>query len=225
MTPGQRELLHDLASDGQRQNPWTRHHDLLAPGEAQYLDRETAATHIRAYAAYAVPGLLQTQDYAAAALNATGPGLAPQQVRALAAIQRRRQAPMLRGGIRLHLILDEAVLLRSIGTAQVMARQLHHLHAIATESSTRVQVAGLSAARPVISPPFTMLSLADPDDTDVARWDSPSGQVHLSKRSTDLAAMRVTFDTLTTTAMSPARSADLIDKAAAKWRQQADDEH
>lgn len=58
-----------------------------------------------------------------------------------------------------------------------------------------------------------MLSLTDPDDTDVARWDSPDGQVQISKRSTELAAMRATFDALTRLALSPARSADLINNA------------
>lgn len=223
--PEQRELLHDLASNGQRQGPWTGHHDLLAPGEAQYLDLETAATQIRAHAVNAVPGPLQAQDYAAAALHATRPSLTPAQARALAAIHQRRHAQLLRQGIRLHVIIDEAVLLRTIGTARVMARQLHHLHTTAAHAPVTVQVTRLGAARRIISPPFTMLSLADPDAADVTRWDSPDGKVHISKRGTDLTANRAIFDTLARTAMSPARSADLIDNAAAEWTQRGDDEH
>ena len=87
------------------------------------------------------------------------------------------------------MIIDESVLLRSISIATVMARQLHQMRALATNSPVTLQVAELRAARQLISPPLTVLSFADPADAGAACWHGPAGQIHLTRREADVSAL------------------------------------
>lgn len=78
-----REELAQMAAHGQRKEWWASCHRLLPAGTATYLGLEAAAVRVRAFAANAVPGVLQIPVYAAAAIKAARPGLTAHEVRAL----------------------------------------------------------------------------------------------------------------------------------------------
>lgn len=97
---------------------------------------EQGASRILTYEPVVVPGLLQTQDYAMAVERAghTPEETAQQRVQARIA----RQAVLYRteNPLELHVLLDESVLLRTAGSAQVMAGQLDHLAHITHDHPT-----------------------------------------------------------------------------------------
>jgi hypothetical protein len=109
--------------------------------------------------------LLQTPDYALAAIRALRPGIRPHPARQLAAITVRRQEILRRDGFSLHVVIDESALLTTIGSASVMAGQVRHVAAIAAPAVT-VQVLRMATTKPVLCPPFTLLSF--PTDPEVA---------------------------------------------------------
>src|SRR5258708_3366595 len=78
--PAQRTLLADLAREGKCQSWWDYHDGLMPSGASHYLRLESAASHVSCFATQAVPGLLQTPGYAAAAWRATRPALNADQV-------------------------------------------------------------------------------------------------------------------------------------------------
>ncbi|HVB44886.1 MAG TPA: Scr1 family TA system antitoxin-like transcriptional regulator [Streptosporangiaceae bacterium] len=195
VNPGQRKLLTDLARDGQGTSWWAAYDDLLPAGAGHYLDLEAAAAQVRAFAAQAVPGLLQTADYAAAAIPATVPSLTASGVRQLVALQLRRQEMTRNSKQRLLAILDESALLRSIGTARTIVGQLRHL----------------------------LAATADPAEPDIACCVGPGGQV--ITRCGDVRAVQSTFTLLARAAMSPADSTHLIQNTATRWERQATYEH
>lgn len=207
--PDQRRQLADMAREGQRKDWWADVNDLLTPGERQYLGLETAASLVRTYARLTVPGLLQTGDYAAAAVRATRPDLTSDQARRRAAIQLRRQEQARSNGRRLHLIIDEAAL-RPIAPAHVMACEMQHLATMAADPLVTVQVAGLSTALPVLSLPFTLLSFADPSDPGMACSAGVGGRIVTTTHATQVCAMHAAFAALAQAAMSPVSSTDLI---------------
>jgi transcriptional regulator with XRE-family HTH domain len=208
--PDQRKRLADLAREGQRRNWWNEYDDLLPPGVDRYLRLEATAAQVQAYSPQAVPELLQTADYAAAIIRASRPGLNPDQVSQLVSLQTRRQQLVHQSGLRLHVIIDESALQRTIAPADVMTKQLEHLINSTDQQHVTVQVATATITPTVISPPFTLLRTTGPADPAVACCHGPGGQIIVTKRSSDVRVMRTTFKALAETALSPARTAHLI---------------
>jgi transcriptional regulator with XRE-family HTH domain len=208
--PDQRKRLADLAREGQRKNWWDEYDDLLPPGADRYLRLEATAAQVQAYSPQAVPELPQTADYAAAAIRASRPGLNTDQVSQFVSLQTRRQQLAQGSGLGVHMIIDETALLRTIAPAHVMTGQLEHLIAVSDQRTATVQVATATITPAVLSPPFTLLSFTGSGDAAIACCHGPGGQVIVTRRSTDVQVMRATFHALVRTALSPARTADLI---------------
>jgi len=215
-----RQRLEDLARDGQRKGLPTYYAELLPPGAERYLDLEAAAVRVSCFATQLIPGCLQTSDYAAAACRIARPGLAAEHVRALVHLQRRHQEQLLEHGrYELHVVMDEVALVRPVGSSEVMAKQLEHLHAITTTCpAATIQVLALSCPWPVLAQPFSVLSFAEPASPDVLAYGGISGQVILTRRGVEVRRMREAFSALAAGALAVERSADLIAKRAAKKR-------
>jgi transcriptional regulator with XRE-family HTH domain len=212
--PDRRRRLGDLARVGQRKGWWTEHRDLLPAGTAHYLGLEQAASLACAWATQVVPELLQTEAYTAAACRAARPQLSPAGVRDLVTVSKRRQAVLCRAGFRLHAVLDESVLRRTVGSAQLMAEQLDHLRAVAELGAVTLQVAPLDPVARVLSLPFTMLGFADPAASRVACYADPGGRVTVTAHGAEVRGLRAAFDTLATSALTPVESAELIRELA-----------
>jgi hypothetical protein len=129
-----------------------------------------------------------------------------------------RRQDVLRGSdpIQLRLILDESVLLRSVGPASLMREQLDRLAEAGSQPTVTVQVLGLAGAeRPVLAGSFGILSFAEPDDLDVAYGEGIRGQVLLEQREAEVRAMGLMFDALSRSARPARESARLIRERAA----------
>ncbi|SOB78686.1 helix-turn-helix domain-containing protein [Streptomyces sp. 1331.2] len=144
---------------------WSLSGSSLLEGFSEYAQQEAKAQGISHFELGIVPGLAQTMEYAEAFVAAAvRRGSITEEKAAgrldfLAARQKlldRRPAP------RLHFVLDEGALLRTVGGAKVMARQLAHLEDLASRPNITIQVAPFSLAEEL---PFTMvvtlLTLAD----------------------------------------------------------------
>jgi len=211
-----RRIFMDLAREGQRKGWWAGFDDLLAAGVGDYLGLEAEAAALRAFGVLVVPGLLRTREYGRAVIAARRPELTSEQVERLMAVQARRQE-VLRGSdpIELRLVLDESVLLRSIGPPSVMRGQLDRLAEACSEPGVTIGVLGLAAAqRPSLAGSFGILSFAEPADADVACAEGIRGQVLLEQRGAEVQALRLTFDALSMSAMSAPDSAAHIRRIA-----------
>ena len=137
--PDQRSELAALARRGQHEDWCAAAADLLPPQAIRYLGLESAAASIAVLASQVIPALLQTPDYAAAAWRAARPGLTPSQADRLAGVTIARQRNLAGNGHVLHVLMDEAALLRPLGPAPVMAAQLDHLASAETAARATVQ--------------------------------------------------------------------------------------
>jgi transcriptional regulator with XRE-family HTH domain len=212
--PDQRRLLIDLAREGQRKGWWADARDLLPAGVSRYLGLEAAASQVCSLSAQTVPALLRTGDYAAAAERVTRPGARPDDIRRLVAVTLRRQQVLERAGFRLHALIDEAALIRPMGSKQVLVDQLRHLVTVTASERVTVQVIPLTAAWPVLSAPFAVLTFTDPADADVACTFAAGSEVSISSCAADVAAIRGTFTALSRAALSTDESARLISELA-----------
>jgi len=204
-----RRLFMDLAREGHRRGWWAGFDDLFPASVGNYLGLEAEAATLRAFQVLVVPGLLRTTEYGRAIIKARRPGLNPEQVERLISVQERRQE-VLRGSdpIELRLVLDESVLLRSIGPPDVMRGQLDRLAEAGNDPKITVQVLRLTAQdRPVVVGSFGILSFSEPGDADVACAEGMRGQVLLEQRGAEVKALRRAFDSLSMSAMSAQDSA------------------
>ncbi len=206
-----RRQLTDLAREGQRKGWWAEYDELLPAGAGTYLGLEAEASLVRSFSVALLPGLLQTEGYAAGALRASRPNLTAAQIGRLVELQLRRQAWLREPGRReLRVLIDESVLLRSIGSAEVMTGQLAHLLSACADPAVTLRIVGLAAARPVLSEPFTILSFPDPADADIVCLTRVRGQFACEQREAEVRALRLTFDKLASAALPAADSASLI---------------
>ncbi|MEV0302892.1 helix-turn-helix domain-containing protein [Streptomyces prasinus] len=127
-----------------------------------YAEMEAKASYISTYQAQVVYGLLQTEEYARAVL-ATG---MPDDLNGLVAARVERQRILDREQPPLTwVVLDESVLLRPIGSREVMRRQLAHLLELTVHRWIHVQVLPNTAgAHASLDGTFNLLRFDDDPD-------------------------------------------------------------
>jgi transcriptional regulator with XRE-family HTH domain len=125
-----------------------------------FTDAENAAVEIREYEAVAIPGLLQTAEYARALIAAGRPDDDPAVVDELVSTRMERQDILHRDRPpKLRFIVAEAVLRLPVGDSDVHATQLDVLIRAAETPGITVQVLPVSAgARAAVASSFTVFS-------------------------------------------------------------------
>ncbi|MDW4913749.1 DUF5753 domain-containing protein [Streptomyces californicus] len=122
------------------------------------LDLEAAAHHIHGWHPTLMPGMLQTADYARAAIRASAPALPPHDVEKRATGRTVRIDTLGRAaGRTARFIIGEAVLRQPVGGPATLAAQLDHLMTLlALRPSLDVRVLPQGEAHPGLYGPFTV---------------------------------------------------------------------
>jgi transcriptional regulator with XRE-family HTH domain len=193
----------------------------LTPAMIELYQFEDAAVALRIYHNFVVPGRLQARDYAAAILHgfAQNPGQHVIGDR-LETRMRRQQSLLVSGGPAYHVLLDESVLLRRIGTVQVMVGQLEFLRRIVGESNTELRILPLSdgTANKYFYGPF---QLCDLDDTQSAFLYKEDGPVdHAVHAEDEISRHRRAFDDMWSSALGEHDSLERIASALEYHREQ-----
>jgi transcriptional regulator with XRE-family HTH domain len=213
--PAHRQLLTDMARDGHRKGWWARYDDVLPTGFDVYVGLEAEAAALRVFEDQVVNGLLQTEAYVRIVMSAVRMGHSPEQIDKAVELRMRRQETLSRDDpLKLWLILNEAVVCRMVGGADVMYGQLAHLLKAAEWPSVTLQVLPLSSgAHPGLRGPFCILEFPERTDSDVVYTESVAGHAYL-ERDSEVRACAEAFDLLRAAAMSPADSAASIREKA-----------
>ena len=128
----------DLARAARDQEWWTQYEDLkLDP----YLGLEQEATAITSYTMYYIPALLQTEEYTRIIIETIAPRMDPKILQQRVDVRVRRQQRLEeRDRPRYRVLLDEAVLYRSVGGPAIMAAQLDKVLESERQNKVTVQV-------------------------------------------------------------------------------------
>ncbi|MFE5919753.1 helix-turn-helix domain-containing protein [Streptomyces sp. NPDC056468] len=171
------------------------------------------ATVIRQYTPMLIPGLLQTPAYARAVNRAYAP-TAPEQT-----IDDWVEGRMARTRLLDHptkpllwAVLDEAALRRVTGGRAVMAEALHHLAGLAGRNRVMMQVLPFSAGAHAAMQ--GALKLMDFEDAPPLIYFEAVRTGHLDDDPATVAQLRLTFEYLTASALSPEKSLALIESLA-----------
>jgi transcriptional regulator with XRE-family HTH domain len=214
-----REVILALAGsedDGGRQHWWHPYRGVLPPAYRDFISLESQASTMRTLETTVVPGLLQTPEYARAVTRAAMDRLPEERIDALVEVRLARQ-DVLRSPAPLGLsaVLDEAVLHRTVGDRDVMARQLERLVDAARLPHVRLQVLPFAAGAHIgVTGPFVVFSFSSTSDLDVVVLDHLTSSLYLERKE-DLGAYTEAFSALQAHALSPDDSLDLIAATAA----------
>ncbi|MGW2326136.1 helix-turn-helix domain-containing protein [Streptomyces sp. NPDC001700] len=216
--PQLRALLEALCGggpsdpEGSRRGWWYAYRDLLPPAYRDFISLEAEASEAYTLETTVVPGLLQTADYARTVTRAALPDLPEDQLNTLVEVRIARQSVLREGRrpLRLHAVLDEAVLRRGVGDAEVMRAQLRQLAELAALPQVRLQVLPFTAGMPIgITGPFIIFSFPHITDLDVVVLDHLTSSLYLERKE-DLRAYSSAFDVLRTNALTPEDSLSFI---------------
>ncbi|MDT0309581.1 helix-turn-helix transcriptional regulator [Streptomyces sp. DSM 44917] len=167
---------------------------------------------LNAYAPLAIPGLLQTRDYARAIFRMSTAGLTDEQVEKEVEARIERQQVFQRDPRPLlTFVIEQSVLERPIGGREVMREQLEHLLFCARLHFVTVQI--MPTARPEHAGLNGYMSLVTTKEhRHVAYLEFPGGSQLISERKR-VATLDERYGMLRAQALSPEESAELIEKS------------
>lgn len=173
-----------LAREANRPGWWHSFRDVLPDWFSAFVSLEGEASVIRAYEPHYVPGLLQTPDYARAALRAGLPHAAAEEIDRLVDLRVERQALLSRADAPLlWVVMDETVLRRWIGGREMMREQVSALIAATEMPNVRLQVIPFSAGpHPAMYGPFHIFRFQLQELPDIAYSESLVGGVYFDER-------------------------------------------
>jgi transcriptional regulator with XRE-family HTH domain len=176
-----------------------------------YISFEGEARSLLNYESLFIPGLLQTEDYARAALSRGSPTASRDEIQRLVEARMSRQAVLTRDpALRLWAIVDEAAFHRLVGGEGVMKSQLEHLAEAAELPQVTLQAVPYDVgAHPGMAGAFVILQFDDPGASDVVYVESGSGDLFMESE-TDVTRYIVIFEHLRALALPPDASVSLI---------------
>ncbi|MER6328965.1 helix-turn-helix domain-containing protein [Streptomyces sp. NPDC001034] len=202
-----------LAEEANQPGWWQRFHDVLPDWFSLYVSLEGAARIIRSYEPHFVPGLLQTEAYARAVLEAGTIGQSePESVQRHVSLRMERQRLLEREDPpHLWVIMDETVFRRPVSTSpDVLRDQLDRLIEYADRDHVTLQIAEFAAGpHPGTYAPFTLFRFAEPELPDMVFTEYLTGALYLDARR-EVAAHLEVLDHMTARAASARRTREIL---------------
>ena len=204
----EREQLLTLASQANQQGWWHRYQDVLPTWFQSYIGLEESAESIRSFDAQFVPGLLQTEDYAAAVIQLGAYSRA--ETHRLVYLRKERQRRFAAGGLRLRAVIDEVALRRPIGSPALRRAQLNHLLAVSSRPGLTIQVCPFLTGASYAAPgSFSILQFATEDLPDIVYVEQLTSALYLDKHA-DIDRYTEAMNQIATTSTTPEQTTDLI---------------
>ncbi|WP_369172370.1 helix-turn-helix domain-containing protein [Streptomyces sp. R28] len=198
---------------------WQRYDKRLMP---EWFDRlvglQEAATAIRTFELQYVPGLLQTEAYTRAVVERGLPSAPSREVERRVELRMRRRELLHRpGGPQLWAIVDESVLLRMLGSREVMREQLEYLEEMARRPHVTLQIVPLdvtNASAPAI--PVTYLRFGGVDLPDIVYLEHIKSAAFLEDQD-ETEEYRIALDRLGDEALNPRESLERLRETKARY--------
>jgi transcriptional regulator with XRE-family HTH domain len=213
---GRRRQLIALASEPEPRGWWSAFADAIGTDYAAYVSLEDSAASLSCWSPELVHGLLQTEDYAGAIMQATygdPPSISPGEIQRFIEVRLRRQE-LLAGPAakQMTFILDESTLHRRFGSPGVMRGQLAHLDHLSRLPNVTVRVLSFAGAHPATPGGFTLLDFVPVHGTDLGDvvYVEHFTRSNLFEEEHETYDYRLAFGRLAAEALDPAASRQLI---------------
>ena len=202
-----------LTEEANQPGWWQRFHDVLPEWFSLYVSLEGAAGLIRSYEPHFVPGLLQTEAYARAVMDAGTIGqTGPETIERHVSLRMARQKLLERDNPpHLWVIMDETVLRRPVSIdGAVMREQLDKLLEFGERDRITLQVAEFeNGPHPGTYAPFSLFRFTEPELPDMVFTEYLTGALYLDSR-TEVSAHLEVLDHMTAHAASAQRTKKIL---------------
>jgi transcriptional regulator with XRE-family HTH domain len=189
-----RDDLLTLTREARQQVWWHSYRDVLSAGLDVWIRLETEAEAIRTFEIQLVPGLLQTSEYARTVLRAYYPSEPSEQIERRVELRMARQQLVIeQNDTPISAVLDETVLRRHIGPAELMQSQYRRLLEFSEKNNITIQILPFDAGVYTISGGFAMMQL--PYDPEVVLIEYGGGTFPI-EHPEEVAAYAQVFDLL-----------------------------
>jgi transcriptional regulator with XRE-family HTH domain len=220
LAPGpEMDRLLSIAAHAREQGWWESYSEVEGDAYSTWIGLEAAATSIEVYQAATVPGILQTPDYARSLLSrasfrASGRPYTKSEIEHHVEIRQRRQRVLRDRSIPIRVVLDEAVVARTVGSVDIMREQLDRLADMSEEGRIDARVLAFHAgAHGGALGSFMILGVDSEVVSDVVYVHSMGGEVTLDDPA-DVERCRTTFASLHKLALGSVASIGLLRKHA-----------
>ncbi|MFJ9840259.1 helix-turn-helix domain-containing protein [Kitasatospora sp. NPDC101155] len=213
--PHVREALETLARESKKRGWWHDYGDTIQPAHADFLGLESDARYIRTWQPLVVPGLLQTEDYARALLEANPAAVRPERIDQVVKIRMERKAVLNKpDSARFWAIIWEPALRCPVGGADVRQAQLRYLAEAAQLPNVTLQVVpiGLGATAGACGG-FVMYGFTDSPAPGAVFVETLTNG-HYLEREAELDGYGLVFEYLRSSALNPSDSLDMITSIA-----------
>ena len=209
-----RESLVAIARESARRGWWVQYSDAIPDWFEVHLGLESEAVEIRLVETVVVPGLLQTEAYAAALIRAGQPLIPAEEVERQVGLRLARQARVHNDQVRLQIVIGEGALLTTVGTPAVMAQQLDTLARLARRPNVELRVIRFhSPSYAAFAHPFVILDFAEDDDSGLVYTEHWRGGLHIDDPAA-VSSYRLLFTHLVAGAESLANSVKIVRQCA-----------
>ncbi|GAA4840777.1 helix-turn-helix domain-containing protein [Saccharopolyspora rosea] len=199
-------------SDIAKEKGWWDGNQAIPEWFSLYIGLEWGASEIHEWDLGFVPGLLQTRGYAEALINAGSRASHSRQRQQIdARLQRQEALNRDTGALKVHAIVDESVLHRTMGSDAVLRDQLAHLVQMSSHPQVTLQIMPFRAGphRGHLGS-FHWLGFPRADDPGVVYVENQKGGLYLEEPE-EIADFREDFDGLTRMALTPSDSRNLLE--------------
>ncbi|MFF2507629.1 helix-turn-helix domain-containing protein [Streptomyces sp. NPDC058067] len=175
----------DLAEQANEPGWWHSYRDVVPGWFTAYVSLETGAKTLRTYEPQYVTGLLQTPDYARAVLRGGLPNGSEEELARRVELRLHRQSLLEREDApTLWVVMEEAVLHRAVGSADVMRVQIERLLELSELAHISVDIVPFAAGAHVgACAPFTYFRFEEPELPDIVYSELLSAAVYLDQRA------------------------------------------
>lgn len=201
----ERDRLADRARAANEPGWWRKYRDVISAQYSEYIGLETEAYQVATYQPQLIPGLFQTEAYASAIAAGAAPDEPVERFERKVAVRLARQARLFESDpLRVWAVINEEVLEHIVGDLHVMRAQVEWLLKLVELPNVNLQILRMhQGAHPGVEGAFSVLSFAEPADTDVVYVSCPAGELYLEDVD-DVRRCKLALDHLRTKAIEPA---------------------
>jgi transcriptional regulator with XRE-family HTH domain len=210
-----RETLLTLSRQAKERGWWQSYGSVIPEWFQVYVGLEAEASSVRVYESELVHGLLQTPDYYRAFLRAAPAAADEDEAERKIEVRMARQERLTGDDPPDYwAVLNEAVIRRVVGGADVMRKQLDHIAEMAKLPHVNVQVLPFGAGvHPAMDGSFEILGFPEPTDPAVVYLENQAGSLYLEEEA-EIGRYERMFIHLIAKALDPEESRRMIARVA-----------
>ncbi|GAA2645420.1 helix-turn-helix transcriptional regulator [Dactylosporangium fulvum] len=203
-----------------RQRRWwdeARFKNMLTAATKQLIAYEADATIIRHFCSVVIPGFLQTPEYARAIMKFHDGLLTNKEIDARIEARARRRATLQERANhpQMYALLDQSILLRTLGDARMLGRQLTEVRKIVDDGWVSVRIAPFTSPQPGIGT-FELLYLEEENAGHGVLYREASVSDVVIEDATEVGEHRSLWDNLWKHAIDEATSLRMLEEHAAE---------